>query len=318
MLVVWFKFAAYSIAIFIFGYLSCKYGYLITKKSRISEGFMGVFFLAMATSSPELFTALIAVKNKVFNLALGNIFGSLLVNVFILILLDLFVSKGGFLKRSKNFKGISIVLILQALIIVSIILRSVFGFNLDFLSFGLENIFIIILYFIFLKGELKDNESNVVSSEVKSNRGCLKEWIFFVVSLIAIAFFAQLVVVQSRIIVENSMLNYVFFGTLFLGFVTSLPELVVTISALMNRSHAMAIGNIIGSNAFDIAIIPVLGLVSSKVSILSKASLSHIYTLIAVEIVTLTLFILFRSKKLNKGYELILLLLLIVPLIMIF
>ncbi|MDP8216492.1 MAG: hypothetical protein P9L98_04155 [Candidatus Kaelpia imicola] len=318
MLIAWLKFTAYAIAIFLFGYISCKYGYLIAKKTRISEGFMGVFFLALATSSPELFTSAIAVKNKIFDLALGNIFGSLLINLFILILLDIFVSKGGFLKRSKNFKGIFIVLILQALIVVSIILRSFTGFNPNLFNFGLENILIVILYFFFLKGELRDNKADNIFSESSNNKNYLKEWAIFVVALIAMAFFAQLTVVQSKIIVERSMLNYVFFGTLFLGFVTSLPELVVTVSALMNRSHAMAIGNIIGSNALDIAIIPILEVISFRIPLLSEASLSHLYTLAAVEITTLTLFILLRSRKLKRAYELMLLLLLIVPLIIIF
>ncbi len=279
---------------------------------------MGVFFLALATSSPELFTAASAVKAKIFDLALGGIFGSLLSNLFILILLDLFVSKSGFLKKGKNFRGIFIVIILQALIIVSIFLRKLAGFNLDIFSFGLENIFIAVLYIFFLKNELRDNKKDSDASKIESNSSCVKEWCVFIIALFAITFFAQLVVIQSKIIVEGSMLNYVFFGTLFLGFVTSLPELVVTISALMNRSHSMAIGNIIGSNALDIAILPILELVSFKVPIFSKISISHIYTLIIVEIVTLAIFILIKSKRLNRGYELILLLLLIVPLIIIF
>ncbi|MDP8253079.1 MAG: hypothetical protein P9X27_01610 [Candidatus Kaelpia aquatica] len=318
MLIAWLKFALYSIAIFLSGYISCKYGSLIAKKSRISEGFMGVFFLALATSAPELLTSVIAVKSKIFDLALGNIFGSLLSNLFILILLDLCVSKGGFLRKSKNFKGIFIILILQALIAVSIILRSFAGFDLDIFSFGLENIFIVILYLIFLKGEIRDGQADIVSSKPSNDKGCLKEWAVFIIALIAMAFFAQLTVIQSKIIVERSMLNYVFFGTLFLGVITSLPELVVTVSALMNRSHAMAIGNIIGSNALDIAIIPILEIVSFKVPIFSKMSSSHLYTLVAVEIVTVVLFVLLRFRKLNRAYELMLLLLLVVPLIIIF
>jgi cation:H+ antiporter len=320
LLTAWVKFIFYASLLSVAGYLSCRYGYSISKKSRISEGFMGVFFLAFATSTPELFTSISAVKSGAFDLALGDIFGSLLSNLFILIMLNLFISKRGLLNSAVKLKGVVVVIALQALIIVSIFLRNIIGLNLDLFNFGLENLFIFLLYTLFLRSELKENREDKKPTGIKNKRtkSCLREWGIFVAALFAIVMFSQLLVIQSKVIVESSILNYLFFGTLFLGFVTSLPELIVTVSALMNRSHSMAIGNIVGSNALDLAILPLLELVSLKVSIFSKISLAHIYTLITVEIVTIALFVLARSKRVNRFYGLIMLLLLIVPLIMLF
>ncbi|MBD3296801.1 MAG: hypothetical protein GF392_05480, partial [Candidatus Omnitrophica bacterium] len=61
-------------------------------------------------------------------------------------------------------------------------------------------------------------------------------------------------------IVERTLLSETFTGTLLLGFVTSMPELIVSFAALRAGSPDMAVGNLLGSNLFDLCVIPVLDL----------------------------------------------------------
>ncbi|MDD5613756.1 MAG: hypothetical protein PHQ54_01635 [Candidatus Omnitrophica bacterium] len=317
MLLSWVKFIGYALCLFLFGYISCSRAAKISSLSSITEGFMGVFFLALATSFPEFITSVLAVKNGLFDLALGNIFGSLLSNLFILIFLDLIFRKSGFLKNS-GYKNILAVFVLQALMIAAVIYRYFMPSGMSLFNFGFENILVIFAYAVFLKNELSENSQKQSAEAGTGKAPVFKSWIVFLVGLLGIGFFSHLTVIQSKIIVESSGLNYVFFGTLFVGFTTSLPELIVTLSALLRGSKSMAIGNIIGSNAFDIAIIVFLELLSSDMPILGKISLMHINTLFFVQVVTLALFVLLMFKKFNKIYGIILLILLILPLIIIF
>ncbi|HEO64099.1 MAG TPA: hypothetical protein ENN78_02380, partial [Candidatus Omnitrophica bacterium] len=236
---------------------------------------------------------------------------------FILIFLDFIFRTGGFLKNSGH-KNILAVFVLQSLIIAAVIYRHFLPLGMSLFNFGFENILVIFVYFLFLKNELSQNSREQNKNTSSDRDPVFKNWAIFFAALTGIGFFSHLTVVQSKIIVESSGLNYVFFGTLFIGFVTSLPELIITLSALLRGSKSMAIGNIIGSNAIDIAIIVFLELFSLDRPILGNISFMHINTLFFVQIVTLALFVLLMLKKFNKIYGTILLILLVLPLIIIF
>ncbi len=319
MLSIWSKFLIHSLGLFFFGYFSSRYAVIIAKRSRISEGFMGVFFLAIATSAPEIITSGVAVGGRFFDLAIGDICGSLLVNLFILIALNLFIRKS-FLKKEFLSGNLFLVFLLQFILLAAIFMRSSFNFKMGFLNFGFENFLIIFLYFLFLKREnslAQKHNASISRRRVKSVRQ-VSLWAAFIFSLAAIAFFGRLIVSDAKVIVERSSLNYVFFGTLFLGFVTSLPELVVTISAVFNKSYAMAVGNILGSNALDVAIVPILDIITRNAPVLSMVSASQIVSICFLELVVVLLFGLVRVKRRVRLYELLLLLLLAVPLLIIF
>ncbi|MDP8234494.1 MAG: hypothetical protein P9M06_06835 [Candidatus Saelkia tenebricola] len=318
MLGAWSRFSVYSLGLLFFGYFSCKYASVIVKKSRMSAGFMGVFFLAIATSAPEIITASVAVSSGSFDLAIGDICGSLLINLFILIVLDLFCRRS-FLKKELLSGNLVLVFILQFILLAAIFMRGFLNVGMEFFSFGFENFLIILFYFLFLKRErsISDLDDSKSENQEKVTKHIFR-WTVFVVFLCAIAVFGRLMVSESKIIVEKSGLNDVFFGTLFLGFVTSLPELVVTVSAIFNGSWAMAVGNILGSNALDVAIVPILEILTAHAPILSMVSTTHVVSVCFLEIAVILLFILIRAKKFVKLYEVFIILLLIVPLLVIF
>ena len=110
-------------------------------------------------------------------------------------------------------------------------------------------------------------------------------------------------------IVENTPLSDNFVGLVFLAVVTSLPELIVSITALRLGSVNMAIGNILGSNFFDTLIIPLTDICYRKDQILSVIDLSHLFTLILCILFSAIIIsgISYRSKKsfLKLGWDVI-------------
>jgi cation:H+ antiporter len=97
---------------------------------------------------------------------------------------------------------------------------------------------------------------------------------------------------------ELTGLGRTFFGTVFVAGITSLPEVVTTIEALRLGARDMAVGNVFGSNAFNM-IIPAVGDIASGHPILTVASDTHLITAAAVILVTsvAVLGLLYRAEK---------------------
>jgi cation:H+ antiporter len=93
-------------------------------------------------------------------------------------------------------------------------------------------------------------------------------------------------------------LGRTFFGTVFVASVTSLPEIVTTLEAVRMGARDLAIGNIFGSNAFNM-VIPALGDLASGQPILTMAADTHLITAAAVILVTAvaTMGLLYRAEK---------------------
>ena len=78
-----------------------------------------------------------------------------------------------------------------------------------------------------------------------------------------------------------------FVGTLFLAFTTTLPEITVSFTAMRIGAIDMAVANMIGSNLFNLTIIPVIDLIYSKGPILAHVSESHLFTAVAVTLMSM-------------------------------
>jgi cation:H+ antiporter len=87
-------------------------------------------------------------------------------------------------------------------------------------------------------------------------------------------------------IADQTGLSESFFGTVFLAITTSLPELVVSVSALRMGALDMAAGNLLGSNVFNIAILSLLDLFYTEGPLYSKISGTHALSLLASIVMT--------------------------------
>jgi cation:H+ antiporter len=90
-----------------------------------------------------------------------------------------------------------------------------------------------------------------------------------------------------------------FVGSLFLAFTTSLPEITVSFSALRIGADDMAMANMIGSNLFNLTVIPIADLIYGRGPILASISINHIITASAVILMTLLFIIGLHYKPLR-------------------
>ncbi|MFQ6067584.1 MAG: sodium:calcium antiporter [bacterium] len=315
-MIVWLKFSICSLAMIYAGYKLSLYGNIISEKTQITKTLMGFIFLAVATSLPEFVTSgsSITVVHSP-NLAAGDLFGSLLINLMIIALLDLIQGRGPLMYEARPshilYGGLSI--ILMAIVCGSIFLRSQLNGSLGVFGFGLDSLVLLAIYILGLRliFGYEKKTSSVSSSEKESSplyRGISlrSSLIKFLICFASIVFLGIWLAEIGKELVTAMGWSESLVGTSFLALSTSLPELIVAISAL-KFSIDMAIGDVLGSNFFDIMIIPFCDALLEGREFLGEISSQHLFTLMLSIILTgiVVVALIYRSRKsfLKLGWD---------------
>ncbi len=252
---VWFQFFISALIIVLAAIKLAEYGDAISLRTGFGGVFVGTLLLAGATSLPELLTTINSINQGVPDLAAGNLFGSNMLNMFLLATMDLMNSQKRILRRSVLRHA------LTGSLAVFLIGISVFFImaNLDIKLgwVGVDSITIILVYFgaIWL---IQNNNSittppkEPTEEELTGVPGLLPSIIGFLVSTGLLFIVTPWLVESSAGIADITGLGMSFIGVTLLAFVTSLPELVTTITAIRLGASDLAIGNLFGSNMFNI------------------------------------------------------------------
>jgi cation:H+ antiporter len=154
---------------------------------------------------------------------------------------------------------------------------------------GLNSVVFAIIYFVALNVIFKYQQQNTIAvahSDANISmplKSIVLRYLFFAVIIIAAALFLPKFADQ---IAEYSGLGKTFVGTLFLAASTSLPELAVSIAAVRLGSIDMAVGNLLGSNIFNVFILFLDDLFYQKGHLLKDAAESHLVSVFSVLIMT--------------------------------
>ncbi|MBU0687605.1 MAG: sodium:calcium antiporter [Candidatus Margulisbacteria bacterium] len=316
MFIIWLKFALCAIVILYAGSRISKYGDVISEKSGLSRLWIGAVLLATITSLPELANSISAVTSvQAPNLAAGDIFGACLINMFLIGVLDLIYNVKG---RGPILGNVEIGHILTAITGIILLAVAAGGIVIEhshppvsIFSVGLFTFAIFIIYIIgsrIIFGFEKKRQEEFMEKKVHTIEKHEYKDISTFSAYSRFAMFALLIVLAGswlpiigRQIAELSGWGQTFVGTVFLGFATTLPELVVSFSALSIGAIDMAIGNLLGSNVFNILILFVADVFYSSGSLLSVISIDHIITAVAAIVMTgvAILGLVYRSEKRN-------------------
>lgn len=297
-LVIWGKFFFLLLLIYVFGTRASKSADKIAEKRGLARAFMGVVFIAMITSFPELFTGISAVATvKSPDIAVGEILGSCIFNLLIIAIIELvFKKKRLYLLQGKiNMLPLGFSLILIALLTLGLSVK----FKLNLINVGLFPFLILIFYFIFMR--IVFLERNVEKqAAVYKKENIKKESISFIVCAVIIIAVGWYLPRVGEELAAAMGWSHSFVGVIFLAFVTSFPELIVSFAAVKMGSIDMFIGNIAGSNLFNIAIIFFIDIFYIKGAVLGSVSASNISTGI---IAILMSFIIFFAVTRHSTYK---------------
>ena len=252
----------------------------IAKKLKIPELVIGLTIVAFGTSLPELVVSIASVKKGHDELLLGNILGSCIYNL-LLILGIIFIIKP--IKIENKTQGNIIIQILAILTI------AIFC-NIGEEKSRTEGILLLLIFIIFLLASFNTKkEDKKEKNKIKTS----KSIIYIIIGSTLLKIGGDLVVNNSITIAEKLNITKTIIGSTIVALGTSLPELVTSIIATKKGKENIAIGNIIGSNIFNLLL--VLGTTSIIQPI--KYNNSNNFNIIFLLTITLTIHTAINIKK---------------------
>lgn len=226
----------------------------IAKKFHIPEIIIGLTIVSIGTSMPELFVSSTSASNGSPDMAIGNIIGSNLCNLLLILGLSALIKPVKFQRETRLIE-------MPLSLIITIIFMVLC--NTDGVITKTEGIILIILFIAFLiytivmgiKGEQFDKEETKEVKVEEKQTPAIKNIIFIVAGIIALKFGGDLTIDHATNIAKMFNVSEKIIGLTILAVGTSLPELVTSVTAAIKGNSDIAIGNIIGSNIFNILLI---------------------------------------------------------------
>lgn len=230
-----------------------QFGDAIAARTGLGRLFVGTLLLAGATSLPELLTSINSLSQGVPDLAAGNFMGSNMFNMFLLGVLDLVGRQARILRRvaMRHALTAGLAILLSGLAVFFILA----GVKIRIGWVGLDSLLIGATYIVGLRLIHANNPAAIEAPAETVNLDGVPE---LYQALIGFGAAATLLVVVSPWLVSSSKeiaaitgLGAGFIGTALVGVVTSLPEVATSIAAVQIGAYDMAVGNLFGSNAFN-------------------------------------------------------------------
>ncbi len=235
--------------------LLVKYTEIISRDLNISYFFSSLIFIGLATSSPEIFISILSSINDNSNIAIGNALGSNIANialVFSVSLLFIKLSNNSFTDVFSREKGAFLIY----LFIITILLFPIFA---DGQVNLIDSIFLVTTFLIFLIIIRIKYFNNIASNEEVSKGNTVINFIALMFSILILLFGTQIFLNNAEIIAFSfGVPNYII-GLSITAIGTSIPELAAGIESARKGNIDFIIGNILGSNIFNIVL--VMGLV---------------------------------------------------------
>lgn len=251
---VWLTFIFSAALIVIAATQLAKYGDVIALRTRLGGMFIGVILLAGATSLPEVLTTISSLSQGEPNLAAGNLLGSNLFNMFLLAVLDLIHRKERILRKVALRHALTGSLTVFMIGLVVFFILADINYKVGWV--GVDSIVILLAYMVAMQ-LIHANQSQIAGSqaseiEVPEGTPSLRMGLLgFGIAALSLVFITPWMVRSSAEIAEITGLGTTFVGTTLVAIVTSLPELVTTFAAVKIGADDMAIGNLFGSNLFN-------------------------------------------------------------------
>ena len=260
----------------------------IARKFKVSDFVIGAAIIGVGTSTPEMTVSFIGALNGNADVAIGNVVGSNIFNIFGILGITAMFFPITFDRQNLKFEipfcvGISVLLMFFALNffngtaqcigrIDGIVLLACFAFFM-WLSFSRD----------------KNMRPAVPEESGAEDAGPMWKAVLKVIGGLAVLIFSCDLFVDNAVVIAKSFgVNDAFISLTLIACGTSLPELAASIAAALKKNTSMALGNVVGSNIFNIALI--LGL-SSQVTPLTSTGITLVdYAVMIAAVVALYTF----------------------------
>ncbi len=273
-------FLASAVVVVLAGIMLARFGDQVADVTGWGALWVGTILVSVATSLPELVTNITAVRIDSPGLALGNVFGADMINIFTISMVAIvFGVRNLFANQPKDT---------QTLVAVAVVLGVIafaFGWAGDW-GLGPTSagaLVIAVGYVAGMKlvydagsaGRAAAAAEEPPSDEGKRGGSAAKVWGGFFAAAAVVLVAAYFLALSADGIAEASGLGRSFIGVLLVSIVTTLPEASVTVAAALRKSYGLVLGNIYGSCAFNLFVIPIAGLFFAGGPLLREMTDAH-------------------------------------------
>lgn len=223
---------------------------LLAKKFHIPTIIIGLTIVAIGTSMPELMVSLTANLNGSSDISIGNILGSNIANLFFILGICSIIKPLKFQKETEYIQN--------WITVLAVTILFFFGNNsANYIISRKEGLILLILALLFILYNIKSTKNNYLEFENNNIKqiSIVKSLFLIILGIFALKNGGDVVVKYTSKIALLLGISEKIISVTIIAFATSLPELLTSITACKKGDTDMAIGNIIGSQIFNIFLI---------------------------------------------------------------
>jgi cation:H+ antiporter len=272
------------------GFVLSKSADRIAKATGLTGGWVGLALLGTVTSLPELASGISSVTLVVApNLAVGNALGACVINLLFLVVIDAVQRRQPIYRDASAAHLLSAAfgIVMLGFVAMSLLLaqRAPALLHVGLYSPVLLGLYLLSLRNVFAHEHALHASAGVAATDDESI-ALGPEWRRFGLAAVVVLAAGSWLPSIADGLAQSLGWSRSFVGTLFMAFATTLPEMAVTLSALRLRALDMAIGNLLGSNLFNVTILAIDDLFYTAGPLLADASPVHAGTAVAAVIMS--------------------------------
>lgn len=256
----------------------------IAKKFKIPSIIIGMTIVAMGTSAPELSVSINSAMNGMADLSIANVVGSNIFNVLVGLGICSMIHK----LKISNYRDVVTLLSVSTILVILSMDTTLEMFN---------GLLLLGVFAIYIVNMIKKAKTNKVEEEIENKKPLWLTIILGLLGLVGIVWGGDLVVDSASAIAMAFGMSENLVGLTIVAVGTSLPEFVTSLMATKKGEVDIAVGNILGSNIFNILLI--LG-VSSVLNPLTVSFITYLDMLFMLVTTLIFAVATFKNKEVNK------------------
>lgn len=272
----------------------------IARKYGISEFIIGMTIVGIGTSMPELVSSVISAIGGHGDMALGNVTGSNICNILLILGVTALISP---IRYTKSNIRKDIPFAIGVSLFLLIMLYNGFGLVREMETPGISRVdalYLLLNFVIFMADSFKSAKKGSEEEEKEAKPMPMgKAALLIIVGLAGLIFGGQFFVDHTVSIAERFHVSEAFISITLMAIGTSLPELATCVVAAMKGKNQLALGNVIGSNIFNIALIIGTSAAISPFEIQSISTVDMAMVIVAVLLLWLAA-LTFKRRTLDR------------------
>lgn len=267
---------------------------------KVSKLLIGLTIVAFGTGAPEFAVSISSILNGTTDMLLGNVIGSNIMNILLLIGIGALIRP---IKINKDTisKELPLLLLTTVVLVVLFLDTLLMGAEVNTISRA-DGIICLLCFAIFLFYIIATARKNRKTAKKEVEKPKFKLWmsiVLIIIGLVGVVGGAELVVSSASTIASALGVSDRIIALTVVAFGTSLPELITTITAAKRGETELLVGNIIGSNIFNICI--VLGLPVALFGTITPESFQIVDIIVFVASVALLFITAKTGKKITRA-----------------